>query len=1167
MNWKLFAVLSFAVLLLLAPLAPAQNMISGEIDGTVTDPTGASVPDATVTLTSVDSGTSQTTTTGQSGSFVFPLLRPGNYTLAVSVRGFEPVTMSGVAASLGKVTNAPIILTLQHGTATVEVTATAPLLDTENGNITANYNEREISLLPTPGGDLTNYALSAPGVVLSTGAGYGNFTANGLPGTSNLYTINGGDMNDPFNNLNNSGSSNNMLGVNEVQEITVVTNGYTGEYGRAAGANETITTKGGTNQFHGNANWLWTGRAMNANDWFSNNNGAPRSFSNSNQWGGSIGGPIVKDKLFFFFDSEGLRYVLPASQQVFVPTPAFEAATLANIAASTTPGVSAELPNFQNAFTLYNGANGISRAVPLPNDAPNGFGGCGDLAGTKIPGGVGTFGVDTSCAEQFNGGNNNLNKERLMAARVDWVATEKDKLSFRYWQDRGTQPTFTDPINSIFNTQSIQPQDAGQLTYTRIFSPHVINQLIAGGFYYSAIFSPLNFAASVAASPFQAPLLFLDGAPFTNMGGTLYSYPQGRRVSQYQVIDDVSWAKGNHDFKFGINFRGNRIADLTPFRNTTGQLQIFSMTSFFNGIDDRLAQRFENTNEAGFRYYSLGLYAQDEWRITPKLRMTLSLRADRNSNESCPTGCFSRFAGSFNNLDHNVNNPYNAAIQTGLKQAFPNLQAIVFQPRIGFAYSLRQNTVIRGGIGLFSDLYPGQIAERFVSNAPFVASFNIDSGVVNPANTFTLAPGVTNSAFTSAAASNAALVSGFNSGGTLASISAAVAAAGGRFTPPTMAASNKNITNPQYVQWNLELQHSFGQKTSVNLNYVGNHGYNEFVVNPGFNTFCAKVACVGGTVNNPNPPPATVVLPPNTGFVSVLPATQPDLRFSTVTQLTNAAISNYDGLTVSLQQHVTKGFSGQLSYTYSHSLDESSNGGLQPYSTNQTSDSLLAQIDPFNLRLLNYGSSDYDFRHNFSATYIWQLPFRSENGFVNAAIGGWTISGVFHARSGQPYSVIDTGTPGSVLSNGASSIVLGTFLGGPTGPCGHPSFDPANPNHCVNSSQFDSTFGPLNSAGQTVSGNGFGNLARNHFRGPMYFDTDMSVYKDFKIKERLTFTIGANAYNILNHPNFANPDGNLNDGTFGVIQSTTAAASSPFGNFQSSAASGRILQTNLKLQF
>ena len=728
------------------------------------------------------------------------------------------------------------------------------------------------------------------------------------------------------------------------------------------------------------------------------------------------------------------------------------------------------------------------------------------------------------------------------------------------------QPSYTDPINPIYNAVSTQPQDAGQFTWTRVFSPNVVNQLIGGGYYYSAIFSNADFAASTAASPFQAPLEFFDG-DYSNMGGEQYAWPQGRRVSQYQVIDDLSWTKGNHALKFGVNFRGNRITDLTPFRNTSGLLEILSMTDFFNGTSapgsSILNQRFEQTNEAGFQYYSLGLYAQDEWSATSKLRLTLSLRADRNSNESCPKGCFSRFAGSFQNLNHDVNAPYSDAIQTGLKQAFPSLQAIVFQPRVGFAYTARQDTVIRGGIGLFSDMYPGQIAERFVSNAPFVSSFNVTGG--------TLAPGVTGSLFTSAAASNAALLDGFANGGTLASIKAAVAAAGGVFSPPVMASAMNNTINPTYLQWNLELQHLFGANTAVTVNYVGNHGMNEFLVNPGLNTYCAKIACAGGPVviTNPNPPPATIpaVNPGNSGFISILPATDPDARFGNINQITNSGNSNYNGLTFSLQQHVTRGFSGQLSYTYSHSLDDNSNAGLQPYSTNQTSDSLLPQINPFTLRGLNYGNSDYDFRHNFSATYIWELPFKSTNAYTNAAIGGWIISGIVHFRSGQPYSVINSSTPGAVLSNGSQNIVLGTFLGNATGSvCGHPSFDPNNPNQCLSASQFDSSF-PSSSTTFTGAGNGYGNLERNQFRGPDYFDTDLSVYKNFTIKERLTFTLGMNAFNILNHPNFANPNGNVNSGTFGVIQSTVAAASSPYGNFQSSAASGRILQTVLKLVF
>ena len=1079
------------------------------------------MPNVTVTLKSAETGNTVTTTTGESGNYRFPLLRPGQYIVSATAEGFDRITISSVTVSLGQVTNIPVVLNVGKTTQTVEVTAAQPLLDTENGNVTANYSEKEIAELPSPGGDLTNYALSAPGVTLSTGGGYGNFTANGLPGTSNLYTINGGDMNDPFNNLNNSGSSNNMLGANEVQELTVVTNGYTGEYGRAAGANMNITTKGGSNQFHGDAMWLWNGRALNANDFFSNANGAPRSFANSNQWAGSIGGPIKKDKLFFFYDNEGLRYVLPNSVKVFVPSPQFEAATIANLNAN---GQKAEVPFYNNAFNLYNNANGISRAVPVTDKTL----GCGTLAGTAtgLPSG-GTFGVDTPCAVTFQGGNNNLNTERLMSTRVDYVATENDKLSFRWWEDRGQQPTYTDPINPIFNTQSTQPQDAGQLTYTKVINTHLINQLIAGGSYYSAVFNAANFPTAVANSPFQAPVSFSNGAPFTNIGGTLYSYPQGRRVSQAQLVDDVSWTKGNHDLKFGVNLRANRITDLTPFRDTTGHLQVFSMKSFFNGVADNLNQRFETTNEAGLSYYSLGLYAQDVWRATAKLKLTLSLRADRNSNESCSAGCYSRFAGSFLNLNHDPNSPYNAAIQTGLQQGFPTMEAIVWQPRVGFAYNVRHDTVIRGGFGVFSDMYPGQIMERFVSNPPFVASFNIAD--------LNIAPGVPGSAFTAAANSNQALVQGFQSGGTLASISSAVAAAGGTFTPPTIASANNNMSNPKYLQWNLEVEHSFGAKTTLSLNYVGNHGYDLFVVNPGLNAYCASAACIAD------------------GFAAFLPAAAPDARFSTVTQITNSGISNYDGLTVSLVRRFTKGLSGQINYTWSHSLDNVSNGGLQPYSANNpASDSILFQIDPTNLSRLNYSNSDYDFRHNLSATYIWELPIKSSNGFLNAAVGGWTIAQTFKARSGQPYSVVDSSIPGSVIGNLSSAVpptvVLGSFLGGSLPSCNSPDVA------CLSASQF------------TI--NGFGNIPRNSFRGPMYFDTDLSIYKAFKVKERLTLTVGANAYNVLNHPNFANPDGNRADGSqFGQITATVSAPSSPYGNFQSAAASGRIVQLMLKAQF
>jgi hypothetical protein len=246
----------------------AQSTISGEITGTVTDATHAVVAEATVILKSTDSAYSQTVTTSSSGTFRFPLLRPGSYNLSVSAKGFREAKTT-VDAGVGAVNDVPIQLEVGATTETVEVVATAPPLETENANLTTVWTPSQIENIPNPGGDLTNYALTAPGIVLSTGVGYGNFTANGLPGTSNLYTINGGDMNDPYNNLNNSGSSNNMLGANEIQEVALVTNGYTGQYGRAASVNMNFTTKSGSNSFHGNAKWDWNGRYLNANDWFS----------------------------------------------------------------------------------------------------------------------------------------------------------------------------------------------------------------------------------------------------------------------------------------------------------------------------------------------------------------------------------------------------------------------------------------------------------------------------------------------------------------------------------------------------------------------------------------------------------------------------------------------------------------------------------------------------------------------------------------------------------------------------------------------------------------------------------------------------------------------------------------------------------------------------------
>jgi hypothetical protein len=1098
---------------------PAQTIISGDITGTVTDPTGAAVVSAAVTLTSVDSGAIQSVTTGSTGGFRFPLLRPGAYRLQVVAPGFAAVAQT-VTAVVGQVVLANVKVSVKGTSTVVEVTGAAPLLDTESANLAVSYTPKEIELKPNPGGDLTNYALSAPGVVLSTGAGYGNFTTYGLPGTSNLFTINGGDMNDPISNLNNSGSSNNMLGTNEIQEVAIVNNGYTGQYGRAAGANMNFTTKSGGNSFHGNAKWDWNGRYLNANDWFNNHANTPRPFANSNQWGGSFGGPIVKNKLFFFFDSEGLRYVLPGGgAPVYIPTNQFANAVLANLQTNQ-PG---ELATYQKMFQLYAGAPGASGATPNPGD-----GGCGDLAanGTTSINGI-AFGTGGApCTSTFRSEVNNMNIERLMSIRVDYTISDRDRLSARYWQDRGTQPTFTDPINKAFNSLSNQPADAGQLTETHVFSSRLINQLIVGGLYYSAIFGPANLTASETVFPTEVggshnggnSCTSFDGL-LTCMGGEFSRYPQGRSVAQYQIVDDLSYTHGNHDFKFGINFRRVNFSSYRPGVNQTGVFNVFSMTDFANGTlanGSNVTQQFSPASHYPLNNYSMGLYGQDEWRVNAKLKLTASLRVDRNGNETCLKNCFAQFNDGFDAISHDVNTPYNQSIATGQSKLFNGLERLAWEPRFGFTFSPRgQSTVIRGGVGVFSDLYPAQVADLLIVNAPTVSVFQVGGGgpVFGPGGGFDLA-----------AANNAAFHSAFANGGTLNSIKAQIPT----FTGPNFYTVVPHFANPKYTEWNLELQQAFGNKMMASIGYVGNHGSNLVVQQNGINAFCE--VCPFGT----------------------LPTSAPDPRFGRIRELTNQGISNYNGLTATFTRTLTKGLQGSLNYTWSHALDDISNAGFDQYSFNTAGEAFLYQVDPNNLRKYNYGNADYDFRQNFSASYIYEMPFGSKSsGLLNRLVGGWVTSGVIYKRSGQPYSVVDTSLTNALVGNDSAGMIMPYFLGGSIPSC-KVDFQ------CLNPAQF------------TVTGqNTFGNLSRNQFRGPGYFDMDMILKKNFRITESgLTFTMGANAYNIFNHPRFANPDNNLADGAaFGQIQSSVTPASSPYGNFQGSAVSGRVLQLELEVKF
>jgi hypothetical protein len=420
---------------------------------------------------------------------------------------------------------------------------------------------------------------------------------------------------------------------------------------------------------------------------------------------------------------------------------------------------------------------------------------------------------------------------------------------------------------------------------------------------------------------------------------------------------------------------------------------------------------------------------------------------------------------------------------------------------------------VRGGFGIFYDAFPAVVADNFMLNLP---------NVVTVYNTATPWADTTtaNSPYIIGAQSSAAIKSGFANGASYDSLQAQL---GSAFKTPTYVNQTGTFHTPYYEQWSFGIQQGIGDKTSLSLGYVGNHGVRIPVDNPGLNAFGA-------------------------GY-SPFPNSAPTPIFTTVQQYTSAGISNYNGMTASISQRMTYGFTVQASYTWSHAMDEVSNGGINstPFN-NGTAPSLQYQINPFCLRCNNYGDADYDVRNYFSASYVWQTPFKFSNKFANGAFGGWTLSQNFFARTGLPLSVIDgNDTIGNFTPNNTVSEVLAYGQGG----CSN------GLSQCLNAANFGTATGT------------FPNQKRNQFRGPGFFDSDFTINKNFKLTERLAFGVGANFYNVFNHPNFDLPDNNLaNAGsTFGTILQTTAPPTGPYGSFFPGLPSGRIIQFQGKLVF
>jgi hypothetical protein len=1076
------------------PRTLAQGETTSAIVGQVNDLTNTGVADATVTITNTETGLKRSATTDDTGRFNFPQLKPGTYTVKVEAKGFESQQNEAVSAALGQKQTVNFTLKIAQPMQTIQVTSEAPILNPENANTATTLTARALENLPNPGGDLTYPLQFAAGALMNTAGsgndfvgssnGYGNVEFNGLPALSNGYIVDGLETNDPLTNLNSGLSTNLVLGLNSISEVTVNTLSYAVDQGRYGASQVNYVTKSGSNQFHGNLYELWNGADLNAADYFTNatlGNHKPRS--TVNHFGGSVGGPVIHNKLFFFFDSEWVRIALPIVTATIVPTPAFQNYVLQQLPLGQTAGCApvscypaepALVPFYQKMFSLYGNTNGTPRAIlgcPLGTDG---------------------------CANSQSISHSSDDHEQVQTARMDYNLDENNSAWLRFQADTGVQAAWTDPINPLFNAVSPQPLYSLAAGYTHVFSQNLVNYFNPGFSWYESLFGPSNFQQTLSALPI---VLQSSGAnaPFTALGGLDNTWVQGRRASRFFINDNLAWNHGAHEFRFGTNTRILRLNDYDFGEGTVPLVTYATLAQYIYGVASTVTETFPTSANEPFNFLNLDLYAQDTWKVTKKLTWTFGIRDTFNSNPLNPHDQIARLSGSFDSISHDVNQPLSAVIQTGLGNVFSSTPLAILQPRSAIAWQFEPKSVLRAGFGLFSDILPGSVADVVGVNPPYVQTFQ--GGLLGNVGGIAIAPGAPNSAVDATVAANQTFSAGFPQG----QLSCASPLANSATCLPPVAITavpSGELHAPYFMEWSLGLEHEFGSTISIHAQYVGTRAINQPYMTQvnGYQTVCQ--GC----------------------FAPYPYAEAPDPRFGAVTQLSTGASSSYNGLQLSAMKRLGHGLQGQLNYTWSRCMDEVSNGGFLQFSAGGI-------LNPFPGDLArDYGPCDYDIRQNLSAQYLYQLPLKLKNKTIGYALNGWQVSGTAFWHTGLPFSVFSTAysANGDGIVNGGgpqfASVVPGVplydhnFISGITQPG---TVQWLNPNAFVSS--VDPSTGACSGSDSPATCQ-FGTLGRNALRGPDFIWSDLYLTKWFPLTEKLKLRFDVQFFNLFNHPNFALPN-------------------------------------------
>ncbi len=1019
---------------------------SGSISGALLDPQGNALSGATVKIKNVGTGATREVTTNSSGAYRVTGLPPGVYEVEASAQGFATEKRTNLSLTVAEdlVANFNLKVGVAREDVTVEVQTVN--VETTSATISGLVDEKKIRDLPLDGRDITQLIFLQPGVVESRGStqssntGRGSrFSVAGARPSQNLFQIDGTTINDALNNTPGSAQGL-LLGVETIREFRVLTNTYSAEYGRAAGGVFIAVTKSGTNDFHGSVFDFLRNDNLDARTFFDrcpsvnpNCDGGGKPEFRRNQFGASIGGPIIKSKTFFFGSYEGLREFKGVSTVAIVPDLNARNGIVPGRASTTVdPRAAALLPIF-----------------PLPNGV--------------------VFGDGTA---QFIGVTPRLSNGDFYTVKVDHQLSASDSLSVRYLLD-----------DSDFTITRFFPQFPNQSTNRKTLATIEERKFIGANIVNEARFG-FNRATPSELVPVPGPndpganISLIAGRPLGEVNvtglspaGTDRTNPKLFYQNDFQVTDNVFINLGRNNLKLGFSFDRFQFNGRSESR-TRGRLRFSNLSNFLSfNVNQLEGTPLTSDFVRGFRQSLFGFFFQDDFKLTPRLTLNLGARYDYVTS---PTEVNGKTA-NLRSIIGTGNNP----TDLGVGQKFFETPKSNIAPRLGFAYDVFGDgkTAIRGGAGVFHEMpLFNAYRQAAYGTLPFIQTSSLRGTAQVPA--LPVSP-----------------------------------AAFGAGTPLTETIQF-DLSPTYMIQYNLNVQREvFG--TVMAVAYVGSRGVNLFGQGD-INTALTP----GGPRRNPN--------------------------FDTIRSAFQGFSSNYNGLNLSANRRFNKGLQFQASYTFGKSLDNrSGNAGRQEYSNGQA-----RTFDPYN-RGLDYGRSDFDVRHNFTANVSYELPFgKGLNGVAGAALRGWQINSIVKLASGIPFTPLVDGDPD--LDASTDNAARPNLIGDPN------SGAPHTAEQWYNLSAFaPPTIGTRGTAG------------RNVVQGPNFKTVDLSLNKLFPLTERVNLQFRAEAFNILNRVNFDLPS-NSDDGSQIFSFSSSSGSFTPLptaGQINNIVGTARELQLALKLIF